>query len=302
MTDPHAQRIAEDAVRHTQNPKARRRVRALAVVTLLLLLVTAALGGYAIRSRGEDESDATRLAKQVAVKAQALERQVRGLGEKPVVNVPAPANLPETPAPGIPGTPGARGEPGPGPSQTQINQAVAAYCHATGSCTGRAGRDASVTPAQVAAAITTYCNAQGRCRGPAGAPGRSGEPGRDSTVAGSQGDTGAQGPPPTAEQVLAGVSDYCAAHNGCQGPEGPQGPPPTDVQVQAAVTDFCSRPAEPCRGPAGPPGADSTVPGPQGPQGLPGPTCPDGFTQEQLTVVSPQGGTRDILTCTPAGG
>ncbi len=199
----------------------------------------------------------------------ALAQQVERLGGNPVVT---PGEVP-VPVQGTPGLPGRA------PTQAEIQQAVASYCQSTGACTGPAGADASVSAAQVAAAVVAYCDPRGDCQGPRGAagedstvPGPAGAPGRDgadSTVPGPQGERGEIGPP---------------------------GPPPSAEAVAQAVADFCARPGEPCRGPAGPAGERGAV----GPVGPPGPTCPDGFVTEQLTVVTPQGGTRDILTCVPA--
>lgn len=178
-----------------------------------------------------------------------------------------PVPVPDVAPPPPPGPQGETGPRGPAPTSTAIQAAIAVYCADTNACQGAGGRH--VNSADVAAAVATYCNARGECvgrRGVAGEPGTAGAAGEPVT-----GPQGIPGPPPSAEAVAAAVAAFCDAHGQCQGPPGPQGPP----------------------------GADSTVPGPQGP---PGPTCPDGFDQERLTVVTPQGGTRDILTCTPIGG
>jgi hypothetical protein len=75
---------------------------------------------------------------------------------------------------------------------------------------------------------------------------------------GDPGEQGDQGPPPTASQVLAAVSTYCA--KGACAPKGP-----TQAQVNAAVTAYCSGGV--CNGE---PGSDATgVPGPEGAQGPP---------------------------------
>lgn len=70
---------------------------------------------------------------------------------------------------GTRGTPGQAGTPGPGPTETQISQAVAAYCQAHGGCTGPAGP-----------------------KGDTGAAGATGPPG-PAGPSGPQGDQGAKG-------------------------------------------------------------------------------------------------------------
>lgn len=146
--------------------------------------------------------------------AHALEGQLKQHGIKPSVTptpvptiVPAPAVL--------------------GPSQQQVEAAVAAYCDANDGCRGQPGEPAVVSRAQVREAVETYCDARGDCRGHSGTPGpRSTVPGPRSTVpgpTGSPGPPGMQGPGPTDEQVSAGVTAYCDAHNQCQGPAGTDG-------------------------------------------------------------------------------
>lgn len=102
------------------------------------------------------------------------------------------------------------------------------------------------TAAQVATALVTYCDARGECRGVAGEDGEDGTDGTD-------GVDGAPGPPPSDEQIAELIAAYCDARNGCRG----------------------------ATGPAGKDGEDSTVPGPQG---EPGPTCPDGANPIEWTV------------------
>lgn len=99
-----------------------------------------------------------------------------------------------TGAPGPAGAAGANGETGPGPSDEQLADAVAAYCAQTDTC--RAGP----TPGQIRAAVAAYCADQpsGTC---VGDPGPQGEPG-------AVGETGPEGP---------------------QGPQGPPGEPAADT-------------------------------------------------------------------------
>ena len=112
-----------------------------------------------------------------------------------------------------------------------------------------------------------------RPAGQKGDPGAKGDPGS----AGSPGVPGVQGipgPPPTAAQVAAAVSSYCAGGR-CSGKG------PTASQVAIAVSAYCNSKGQ-CQGPAGSPGSVGSPgsegsPGPQGIQGVqgeqgPGPT------------------------------
>lgn len=73
---------------------------------------------------------------------------------------------------------------------------------------------------------------------------------------GRQGETGAQGPGPTTDQVEAAVADYCTGGRCKSGP--------SQAQVAAAVLTYCTSKAD-CQGPAGKDGA--TVTGPAGKDG-----------------------------------
>lgn len=135
--------------------------------------------------------------------------------------------------------------------------------------------------------------------GPTGPPGPIGPRGRPPTAAEVRvavsaycaDRNGCRGPGPTQQDVAAAVNAYCDDRGQCRGPAGEDGtdgadaPPPSDEQVAAAVAAYCSERNE-CRGPRGEPGADSTVPGPRGP---PGPTCPDGYHREDVTVLTDEG-------------
>jgi hypothetical protein len=105
-------------------------------------------------------------------------------------------------------------------------------------------------------------------RGPRGIPGASPEPPAPIPgPPGMDGQPGAQGDPgraPTADEVLAAVRVYCGNHNDCRGEPG-RGP--TDAEIAAAVEAYCQarNQCQGSQGPQGGPGADSTVPGPQGP-------------------------------------
>lgn len=174
-----------------------------------------------------------------------------------------------------------------GPSQAQLVQAFREYC-ADGNCRGRDG--AEPTPEEVAAAFAQFC-ADGRCKGPAG---NNGTDGKDAQA-------------PTAEMMLAAVTSYCASGR-CAGPKGDPGDGPTADAVFSAVAAYCSSGA--CTGPQGAPGepgtpgapgADSTVPGPQGATGPP----PSRFSfkdqtgRTQTCVPDPPGST--TYTCTAEG-
>jgi hypothetical protein len=120
---------------------------------------------------------------------------------------------------------------------------------------------------QVQTAVARYCDING-CAGPTG-------------------------PAPTSLQVAAAVAAYCddrgacrgaAGTDGADGPPGasitgPQGPGPTGDQIAAAVEAYCTA-RDGCRGPAGVDGEDGVA----GPQGDPGPACPEGAAPIAWTV------------------
>ena len=135
---------------------------------------------------------------------------------------------------GVAGRTGAKGEKGdPGvdgraPTAIEIEQAVTAYCETHGGCAGPPGSNTAVSPEQVADAVKAYCDSRGQCKG---ADGEQGAPGE--TVTGPQGPPGAAGangadaPPPTQEQVNAGVAAFCTANSAaCQAPVQPAPPDP----------------------------------------------------------------------------
>jgi len=144
-------------------------------------------------------------------------------------------------------------------------------------------RGPAPTSAQVKAAVAVYC-ANGRC----------------------------DGRQPTASQVASAVAAYCtegrcvgaegqdgtdgADGQSITGPAGPQGPGPTAEQIATAVSSYCAEGR--CKGE---PGADGT----DGTDGAPGPACPEGYTGQTLTVVTPDGSpgqpvTQTIYACVPA--
>lgn len=191
--------IVDQAVAHHRPSQRRPRLLGLAAVAMMLL--SFGVGGYALAASQEDESQALSVARRVASKAQALEAQVKSLGEEPVVNVPQPGNLPEAiqgPA-GIPGLQGLPGEPGPpGPQGPPGPPGQRGPRGATGGRgpTGTIGSAGSPGPAGEP--------------GPQGDPGPQGEPGPQ----GPAGEPGAAGPPGPAGP---------AGPAGERGPQGPAG-------------------------------------------------------------------------------
>lgn len=153
-----------------------------------------------------------------------------------------------------------------------------------------------------------------------------------SNVIGPQGPKGDTGPPPTADQIEAAVTTYCADHGGCgqlptfaqvraavqsctacRGPAGENGqngrngtnaPPLTDAQLEAAVATYCAAHGQ-C---AGPPGESIT--GPEGPPGPSGANGQDGrgissvdcsgFTPKQQLVIHYSDGSTQTVDCTQA--
>lgn len=156
----------------------------------------------------------------------------------------------------VTGPPGPSGPPGPGPSQEQINAAVALYLAAHPPA---AGQDA--TPAQIAAAVAAYLTANPP------------QPGR----------------PPTVDEIANAANAYLAAH-----PDSFRGQPgasASDQQVADAVQTYCSNHSG-CAGSTGPSGAQgepgATGPsGPSGPPGPPGPVCDDTHHSAEVTAGLP---------------
>jgi hypothetical protein len=238
------------------------RDRSSVVIALLAVLVGASVLWTAHRDRDRVVSDLADAETQVEELGGGVERlagQIEAMGEEPVVEVDRTGDVPELTEPeqgepGEAGEQGGRGERGeagedaPPISDEQVEVALARYCD-TNPC------EAPPTATQVVAALATYCDARGECRGERGSDGSDGGDGRD----GQDGTDGADGPPPTGEQIAAGLESYCASRDGCAGPRGPAGADGRD-------------------------GEDSTVPGPKGDQGDPGPTCPDGTDPIEWTV------------------
>lgn len=150
----------------------------------------------------------------------------------------------------IEGPPGPTGPAGPGPSQEQINAAVAAYLAVHPPQDGT-----NATPAMVAAAVAAYLTANPP------------QPGR----------------PPTQGEIAAATNAYLTAH-----PDsftGPAGKDATDAQVQSAVQAYCSNHGG-CAGATGPTGSIGPT-GPVGPTGPSGPPCDDQHHQAEVTAGLP---------------
>jgi hypothetical protein len=120
---------------------------------------------------------------------------------------------------GPPGPIGPIGPAGPGPTQAQVNQAVATWCSG-GRCVGKP------TASQVLAAVATICPGN-QCDGKPGQPGDDGSPGvpgEDGSPGangqnGTNGTDGTDGQNATPEQIATAVAEYCANDN-CKGEKG----------------------------------------------------------------------------------
>lgn len=187
------------------------------------------------------------------------------------------AETPEAVITPSPGPTGPKGERGPSPTSAEIRDAVRTVFAAAPDIPEAAVQGAVVdylrenppargadgrgpTPDELEVAVATFCDGDA-CRG---------EPGVDGTP-GSDGADGSVGPPASDEQIAAAVAAFCDDDGVC----------PTTERIDQAVARYCAADSQPCRGPAGDDGEDSTVPGPEGP---PGPTCPDGAAPIEWTV------------------
>jgi len=116
--------------------------------------------------------------------------------------------------------PGPKGDPGPGPSDTQVYAAVASYFTAHPVEDGEDGANAS--PAAIAAAVGNYL---------AEHPPEQGDP----------------GPPPTGEQVAAAVEAYLIANPPPAGPPGEDGEDASPEAIAQAVAAYMeTHPIEYC--------------------------------------------------------
>ncbi|MGC0237267.1 hypothetical protein [Arthrobacter sp. SD76] len=279
--DPELAAAARAAARSRKSDKRWKLM--LAVLSLLLAAVTIVAGSLALangRLAGEnaefaaaqqgEKKEIAREARQALCGSGEMEIYDQQLCEKWADAAQEPVVTPSAP-PAVDN----------GPTQAELVQAFREYC-ADGNCRGRDGADP--TPEDIARAFAEFC-ADGRCTGPAG------EPGTDGVNAAA----------PTPEMMLAAVTTYCADGR-CIGPKGDQGDGPTADSVFAAVAAYCGTGA--CTGPQGAqgsPGADSTVPGPQGEAGPP----PSQFSftdqtgRKHTCVPDPPGST--TYTCTAEG-
>jgi hypothetical protein len=172
---------------------------------------------------------------QAAVAAERLAGQVRAFGATPVVQPPAPIAGPT-------GAAGKTGPAGPGPTQQQIDDAVAGYFaeHPPGPTPAEVGaqvaafltlhppkQGAPPTPTQIATAASDYIAAHAQqFTGPTGQNGSDGQPGQNATD----------------DQVAAAVAAYCSSHNQCQGSSGgtgAQGVSVSDVEFQRDSSGAC---------------------------------------------------------------
>lgn len=112
-------------------------------------------------------------------------------------DTPDPSDVPQEGVPGAAGEPGEkgeRGEAGRAPTPAEILMAVASYCE-DGRCIGPKGDDSSIP-------------------GPPGSNGTNGQNGADGAT-GPQGPAGEPGRAPTAEEISAAVTAYCATAGNC---------------------------------------------------------------------------------------
>lgn len=280
--DPELAAAARAAARSRKSDKRWKLL--LAVLSLLLAAVTIVAASLALANgrlasenadfaaaqQGE-KKEIAREARQALCGSGEMEIYDQQLCEKWAEAAQEPVVTPQSPQ-AIPNT---------GPTQAELVQAFREYC-ADGNCRGRDGADP--TPEDIAAAFARFC-ADGRCTGPAGS-------------------AGADAAPPTPEMMLAAVATYCADGRcvGPKGDQGNQGDGPTTDAVFAAVAAYCGSGA--CTGPQGvqgEPGADSTVPGPQGETGPPPArfSFKDQTGRTQTCVPDPPGST--TYTCTAEG-
>lgn len=185
-------------------------VAVLAAVVLGLVVVMLAMIGNLSAQQARQAKAVTLLSSNLS----SAQSQLREHGITP--SQPPPAQIIAQAGP--PGATGATGPQGPGPSDTQVEAAVAAYLAVHPIPAGPAGPAPSTEV--VAAAVTAYLKANPAPAGPAGP-------------------TGAQGPGPSDQQIADAVATYLKTNPPPAGPQGPAG-----VQGSPGV-----------QGPAGEPGA-----------------------------------------------
>jgi hypothetical protein len=193
---------------------AKRRLGDWAVVAVSLLLAVA-LGWTVTQVQQQGDANAHQseqidaLAAALAAEQDAAEER----GETPVA--PDPQDLLEDPE--FTPEPGPQGEPGPGPSDSQVYAAVSAFFTAH---PVEDGEDAA--PADIAAAVGNYLTEH---------PPEQGDP----------------GPPPSGQQVAAAVETYLIANPPPAGPPGENGEDASPEAIAAAVAAYMeTHPIEYC--------------------------------------------------------
>ena len=197
----------------------RRRQRRIRWTVLpIVLLVSAALVGLTVSVIVLAQRNS---AKDVALSAQR--EQATQAGQTPVARDPKDINRdPSRPLQRpTSGPAGARGERGPGPTDAQVDSAVAAYfanhdAVSPGAIAVYVGNylrshPPGPTPGQVSDSVASYLREHPAPSGSPGAPGKDGTSGTDG-AAGPAGPQGERGPGPTADEVASGVRSYMTDH------------------------------------------------------------------------------------------
>jgi hypothetical protein len=134
-----------------------------------------------------------------------------------------------------PAEPGKPGDRGPGPTQEQIDAAVAQYFRDHPLPEGKLP-----TVEQVATAVGVYL------RENPPQPGRAPTADEIAVATASylaehaEDFRGKQGPPPSAEDVRAAVTAYCGTNGNCRGPQGPQGVSVTGTDLHRDDQGVCT--------------------------------------------------------------
>jgi hypothetical protein len=181
----------------------------LAVVLTLLTAIAVALAAGAIMYAHAADLRSKHNEQKAAANAGALGTANATISALGGSAIPTPYTAPPQPTATVTvtGAKGDTGNTGAGPTQAEVQAAVALFC-ASGAC------GQPPTAAQVAQAVATYCGGANGCKGSDGTPG----------APGASGAPGAAGQNATPDQIAAAVASYCAA-NSCQGATGPTGPP-----------------------------------------------------------------------------
>ncbi|MCU1680927.1 MAG: hypothetical protein JWQ81_1666 [Amycolatopsis sp.] len=234
MTNDQARHIVESTSENAPKDLRGRRSTWIALGVLLFCIVAAVVYFVPRLSeiRGQLGEVATQ-SNQNAVDAAKLRDQVLRLGGTPVVEPAAPTAPAPAPAPA----------PVPvatGPTQAQIDDAVAEQLRAHPPANGQ-----DATPAMVATAVADYLTVNPPT------PGRPPTADEISAAAssyiashaadfrGTPGHNGNDGQSATDAQVAASVAAYCDAHGNCAGGTGAQGVSVTDVEFQRDDAGTC---------------------------------------------------------------